>query len=298
MREQHFGGKTPATDTVPADQSLAEDGAGASEKTQPPVSQVRRILEELALALSLLTRFPLPRFEVHSSGDLRTAFWAYPIAGTAVGAIGGLTCLLAVNSGLNPGVAAILALAAMALSTGGFHEDGLADFWDGLGGGQTRPDKLEIMRDSRLGTYGALALIFAIALAATAVADIVNKGSAISAAGVVVVANALGRLVIVVPLALLSPARAEGLSVAAGRPPAGAIIVAAVITVVVGMCLAGPAVFTAMLAGSAIAIAMVVALASRYLGGYTGDVLGATAFSAMTCAYLAASLALNSAAAV
>src|SRR5437763_523525 len=92
------------------------------------------------------------------------ACWALPLIGLIVGAIAALVLLGAAWIGMTPAVAAGLALAAAVLVTGGLHEDGLADTADGLGGGKDRDHKLAIMRDSRIGSYGVLALMLTLGL--------------------------------------------------------------------------------------------------------------------------------------
>ena len=85
-------------------------------------------------------------------------------------------------AGLSPSVAAALALAAAMLATGCLHEDGLSDVADGFGGGKTRERKLEIMRDSRIGAYGAAALVMSVLIRWSALADLGSAGFAVSAA--------------------------------------------------------------------------------------------------------------------
>ncbi|MDZ7905514.1 MAG: adenosylcobinamide-GDP ribazoletransferase [Cypionkella sp.] len=123
------------------------------------------LIADLQLALMLLTR--LPAGHLAQAGDpppLARAVWAYPIVGALVGAMGAGVLVGAATLGLAPSIAATLALAVCILATGGLHEDGLADVADGFGGGQDRARKLEIMRDSRIGSYGTLALILSLAL--------------------------------------------------------------------------------------------------------------------------------------
>ena len=115
---------------------------------------------------------------------------------------------ITVNSlGLPAGLAAILALAAGMMMTGGLHEDGLADCADGFGGGQTRDQKLEIMKDSRVGSYGVLALILVIAARIMALAALPATAQSL----ILVISLAMvSRLMMVVYLNWLPSARAEG----------------------------------------------------------------------------------------
>src|SRR5450755_4275560 len=107
--------------------------------------------------------------------------WAFPVAGLAVGALSGISLSLARAAGANPSIAALAALAVGLLVTGALHEDGLADFWDGIGGGRTRERKLEIMRDSAIGSFGAAALFIALAVRWSAIAAIADPGAAVAA---------------------------------------------------------------------------------------------------------------------
>ena len=114
---------------------------------------------ELVSAFGLLTRLPVADLTPPGDyADPARAVWAYPLAGLAVGLIGGLVYWLAAALAIPPMIAGVLALGAMVLATGGLHEDGLADTADGLGGGRDKARKLEIMRDSRIGSYGVIAL--------------------------------------------------------------------------------------------------------------------------------------------
>lgn len=254
-------------------------------------SMLRRLAEELGLAFSLLTRFPLPRFEVRTTANLSSAFWAYPLAGAVVGLAGALVFTTISALGLSPWPATLAALTAMALATGGFHEDGLADFWDGLGGGQTREAKLEIMRDSRIGTYGFLALFLALAMSAALYVEIA-KTADVAALAMIATAT-LARAAIAVPLFALKPARPEGLAVAAERPTVVVTAVAVISAVLVAMILMGPGLATAMILGALAGSGLTTWLSSSYLRGYTGDVLGASAATAALFGLLGAAAAVS-----
>src|ERR1019366_4569859 len=108
----------------------------------------------------LLTRLPVGWFSgTQAPAGIADAVWAFPIAGAVVGGIGGGVFWGCSALGLPPAVAAVWTLVATLLVTGALHEDGLADTADGFGGGRTREQKLEIMRDSRIGSFGALAVM-------------------------------------------------------------------------------------------------------------------------------------------
>src|SRR5260370_31222021 len=114
-------------------------------------------LDDLLAATAFLTRIPMPRRDTRAS--LARAYRAFPLVGVGIGAtIGGLY-LLMLRIGLPTIAAAALALGAGAMLTGALHEDGFADLADGFGRRRDQAAKLDVMRDSRLGTYGALALL-------------------------------------------------------------------------------------------------------------------------------------------
>ena len=175
-----------------------------------------RLWDDALLAVAFLTRLPVPAQHDLPPGALARAGWAFPIAGVLVGGLGGIVVWVTAGAGLHPLAAALLALAVMAITTGALHEDGLADFADGLGA-QDRARRLEIMRDSRIGAFGVLALVFATGLKATALASLPGPGTA---ALVLIGAAALSRAAMVPTMRLITPARNDGLGQGAGRPPA------------------------------------------------------------------------------
>jgi adenosylcobinamide-GDP ribazoletransferase len=132
-------------------------------------------LGELIAAFALLTRLPVGRLDLPAPQDPAASAWAFPLVGAATGLIGGLTYALLFALSVPPLLAGLFAIAAMIVITGAMHEDGLADAADGLAG-QTREQRLDIMRDSRIGTYGVLALILSIGIRASALALLAEPG--------------------------------------------------------------------------------------------------------------------------
>ncbi len=249
-------------------------GALTGANLPPRVASAAR---DVADALRFFTRLPLP---AASAGplDFNRFAWAAPVAGGIIGLIGSVALAFAELLGLPPLLGASLATAAMVGATGGLHEDGLADVADGFGGGATRARKLEIMRDSRIGAFGATALMLALLLRVGALAFALSHGFW-SAAGALVVVAALSRAGALIPLALLDPARVDGAGAAAGRLELQALgaawAVALVVAVVISV--AGFGLGRAITAAIACAIgaAAMTALARRQIGGQTGDVGGA-----------------------
>ena len=179
---------------------------------------LRQRLIELAAAFALLTRLPVHRFALPRLTVPAEAVWAYPVVGAAIGAIGGAVYWLAHSLSCPPALAAICAILAMILATGAMHEDGLADFADGLAG-ETKERSLSIMRDHQIGTYGVIALVLSLAMRATAITLIAEPHAVMAA---LIGAGAASRLSAVLIMTVLPPARRDGLSASVGSPTAGA----------------------------------------------------------------------------
>jgi adenosylcobinamide-GDP ribazoletransferase len=195
-----------------------------------------------------------------------------PLAGAAIGLGGGAVYWLSAGLGLTPVIAGLLAVAATILMTGALHEDGLADSADGLFAGAESARRLEIMRDSRIGAYGTLALILSVGLRAAALAAIAAPGPAVAA---LIAAHALARALPPAVMAWAPLARDDGLAAAAGQVETECAwtalgIGAAVAVVFLGL---GPGLVALLAAGSIGLVAF--RLARTRIGGYTGDVLGA-----------------------
>jgi adenosylcobinamide-GDP ribazoletransferase len=225
------------------------------------------------IALQFLTRLPIPARLQTTWGmpDLRDSVYMFPLVGVVVGLGGSLVYAGAVFCNLPPVIAAILAVATQVLMTGALHEDGLADVCDGFGGGRTREEKLAIMRDSRLGTYGALGLILSLALRIAAIAHLADPMIVTSA---LIAAAALSRAAMPVAMWLLPQARAEGLAASAGRPQRGRALLGVGLGVVVSFLCLPVMVAGAVIAASVAVGALSLGIAQRQIGGVTGDVLG------------------------
>lgn len=241
---------------------------------------VARRRDELRLAAALLTRLPVGRIE--PCPPVGAASWAFSLAGALPGLACGIVLWGALALGVPSLAAAFAGLGAGAMVTGGLHEDGLADFVDGLSGGRNPARRLEIMRDSRIGSHGALALIVTAGIRASALAAL---GGAGAVAGPLAAAM-LARGGVTWLLVCLPPARADGLGFAAGNGAgAGAAAVATLIGLAAALPLGiGPAVLCA--GAGAAAIACIGFLAHRRIGGHTGDVLGAAILTAETAALM------------
>jgi adenosylcobinamide-GDP ribazoletransferase len=229
------------------------------------------LVHDCKVALAFLTRLPAAPAPTADGASLGASVVMFPIVGALIGLLGGGGYALVFWLGVPPLPAAVVALATTIWLTGALHEDGLADVADGFGGGRTLEDKLRIMRDPRIGSYGALALILDLLARAGALAALAGPWTVAAA---LVVAGAVSRGALPPVMAMLPYARTDGLAAAAGRPhplrAAAAVLVAALIAV----ALLGKAAAPALLAGAGAAFA-VAWLARRQIGGHTGDVLGA-----------------------
>lgn len=233
---------------------------------------VQRRISDLKIGFIFLTRLPLKVQTPVAKGDLAQALWVAPLAGAVVGLAGAAVYALAYWLGLAALPAALLAAGATVLITGALHEDGLADVADGFGGGATRERKLDIMRDSRIGTYGVCALIVSFMLRVAALASLEEPALA---AGVLVAAHAAARSPISAFMLLVPAARSDGLSADAGRPSPASAVVALLLGFV-------PLFYALGFRGAVMTVVVLAAafgllswLCQRQIGGQTGDVLGA-----------------------
>lgn len=224
--------------------------------------------KDVATALALLTRLPV-KAEFDRSAE---ASWAYPIAGSVLAVLAGLLTGAILWIGIHPALAAVVYVSAMILMSGAMHEDGLADCSDGFWGGWDPARRLEIMKDSAIGTYGVLALILAMISRWGAVWMLIESHWWFWP---LIAVETLSRAAMPALMYALPNARDTGLSHSQGRPSreaAGiAIGIAALISLIaVGFTTIYLLIFTA-LAATAMAL-----LAKNKIGGQTGDVLGAT----------------------
>jgi adenosylcobinamide-GDP ribazoletransferase len=224
-----------------------------------------------AAAVAFFTRVPI-QSPACGAWQLADSAWAFPLVGAGIGAVAASAFLLAQLIGLGDWPAALLSVLSCLALTGALHEDGLADTADGFFGGRDRETKLAIMRDSRHGTFGVLAIVLSVLLRAAALAGI---GDAIHAGLALIAAHAASRAALPAAMRALAPARAEGLGAAAGAPRRPGAIGAAALGILIGFAALGPlrAVIALGLAGASVFSAT--RFARRQIGGYTGDVLGA-----------------------
>jgi adenosylcobinamide-GDP ribazoletransferase len=251
------------------------------------------------LALQFFTRVPvtgrLAEWVGFSPQMLRASAAHFPGVGWLVGFVGGAVFVLALQGLSGPAgalAAALLSMVATVLLTGAFHEDGLADVADGLGGSADRNRALEIMKDSRIGAFGAIALVLALGLKAALLASLAGQGVQ-AVAGAIVGAHVLSRLA---PLFLIrwlpyvgdaGASKAKPLADAIGG---GALLVGVLWSVpalALVLVTQGPARTAAVVAACAVAALAMARMFRRRLRGFTGDGLGATQQVCELAIYLA-----------
>ena len=235
---------------------------------------------DFATCLRFFSRLPLPPPAPSGGRRLAVAMRMLPLAGLIIGGCGLVPMIFAAAVGLPDLVAAVAALAGSALATGGLHEDGLADVADGFGGGTTRERKLAIMRDSRVGTYGLLAVAIMLLLRASCLAGLLGRAGLLEATGAALAAASVSRSLVLLPLLTLRPVRSDGLGRSAASPTRAASLTGFVLASAVGLglpVLAGfdpaHAVLACLVATAGAALVTFVAF--RQIGGQTGDVAGA-----------------------
>lgn len=254
------------------------------QHSSPPFADaLLKRLAEIAAAVRFYSRLPMPRLgpsdDPAAPPSLPQLAWAVPIAGALIALPGALVLATALAAGLAALPASALAVAVQLAVTGALHEDGLADTFDGFGGGWGRERKLEIMRDSRIGAFGAAAIVMALMLRVTmfaAIAGGLGPGAAFAA---FIAGQSASRVGGVALLAMVPPARRDGAAAAVGRPRAQDLAAAFFAAVLITLVLVAPrfGVLAALAAAALIAL-VTVAMAfwcDHQIGGQTGDVLGA-----------------------
>lgn len=231
----------------------------------------RGLFDEFAIAMAVLTRLPVGVAGQDEPGAIAASGWAFPLVGAGIGGVVAVAFFVVEALGCGSAVAALLAVLAGIALTGAFHEDGLADTADGFGGGRDRATKLAIMRDSRHGSFGILALVFSVGLRVAALA---TMGDPIHAGLALLAAHAASRGALPTMMHLLAPARSDGLGFTAGRPNRAVALIAALIGIAIALAVLGPVRGAVTLLLAAGGIGLMAVLARRQIGGYTGDVLG------------------------
>ncbi|PSL05155.1 cobalamin-5'-phosphate synthase [Haloactinopolyspora alba] len=246
-----------------------------------------RLVAGFRAALGFLTRVPVGRIDA-ADMSLTRAGGYFPLVGAVVAAVATGVWWLGTSTA-GPAAGAVLSVLAAVVVTGAIHEDGLADTADGLWGGADRDRRLQIMRDSRVGTYGVVAIAGDLAIR-TAVLMPFGSGDLADATRILVAGHVLGRAAPLVLAAVLPPARTDGQGSRLGRPGAGGTALATVTVALAAVACAGW--WAPVLVGAAAVPVLGLAVAARRrVGGATGDILGAgVALTNLTVAAVAAAL--------
>lgn len=234
----------------------------------------------IARSVGFLSRIPVPsRFFEGDDGKMVSTPAAFAIAGLVVSALPGLLLYLFGQSDA-PMLAAVLATGALVFMTGALHEDGLGDTADGLGGGRDRERALAIMKDSRIGSYGALALGLSLLVRVAALSALVEEASALFAAIALIASASFSRGAMVWHWNRLAPAKPDGVAASVGSPSDASARIALASGIAAALLLLFP--FTSLLT---LCVPVIAGLGStqaftymigKRLGGHTGDTIGAT----------------------
>jgi adenosylcobinamide-GDP ribazoletransferase len=238
--------------------------------------------ERLVLALGFLSRIPMPGgpFARHPGFPLAATADMFGLAGLVISLPAAITLALA-SALWPPAIACALALAVLVAITGALHEDGLADCADAFFGARDVPRRLDIMKDSRIGAYGATALIVVLLAEWAALTAIMQAHGGLAAAIALMVATSASRAGLVWHWQVLPEARPEGLAASQGKPQwravqASAAMAGAAALLTVPMLLSAVHFIAFIFAGSASALAAMI-VARAKIGGMTGDTLGMSA---------------------
>lgn len=242
------------------------------------------MLRELRLfltAVQFFTRLPVPAWVGHSTQQLDQAARYFPLVGMIVGGLSAAALYLGAQLLPLP-LAVLLSMVAGILVTGAFHEDGLSDFADGMGGGHSIEKMLAIMKDSRVGAYGVIALVLTLLLKYQALLALCDMHPLTLAAAALIAAHAVSRLmaasIMLTQRYIRDDDSARAKPAAQQLSPASFAIALLTGSAALGLLYTAGANAAAVLAAVAAALLMRAYLAWRLqqrLGGYTGDCLGA-----------------------
>ncbi len=243
-----------------------------SDETPPTMKEYKSSwINDLLVALLFLTRIPLKINMNFSMAAVGSSVRCFPLVGLVVGGISGGVFFTLNLLGLPVFVCATIAVGLQILITGALHEDAIGDVADGFGGGATKDKKLEIMRDSRVGTYAVVTLIIAITLKITAIGSMYPE---VLALPVIISAAVASRGMLAWGMYLMPSARKDGLGASAGKPQLISVVGALIFTIIIPVALIGPFAASAALLGAFVSTGLMGWIAHRQIGGQTGDVLG------------------------
>lgn len=258
---------------------------------------IQDYIDDIARSVAFLSRVHVPqRHFIGHDGRLSRAVSAFPVAGVLI--VLPPAALAAVLSAFHapPLLLAFAVLGLQVLITGALHEDGLSDSADGIGGGKDRESALAIMKDSRVGSYGVVALVLSFGIRSTAIAAIAPYLTPAGLAMALLAVAAASRTAMVWHWSLLPPARRDGVAASVGEPDRTATVIALVSGILLAALLLLPnASVLSLVLPLVAAIAAVLVfnrIALRKIGGHTGDTIGATQQLTEMSVFFALALAL------
>jgi adenosylcobinamide-GDP ribazoletransferase len=240
---------------------------------------------EFRIVAAFLSSIPISLDAKEAKTGLGDAAAMFSLVGSAIGAVAGAGLVVAAWFGLHPMACAFVAVLIAVILSGALHEDGLADFCDGLGGGKDGAAKLKIMRDSRIGTFGVLAVVLVVGLKVSSLTGLPGSWWAF---GALVASAAISRGVMPFLMLFMEPARKSGLSFKAGKPDLSDAVLGAVFALALSIAIFGFVSGIIIVLVSVIAAGIVGVLANRQVNGHTGDVLGAAQQASEVAAIMAA----------
>ncbi|KJF66528.1 adenosylcobinamide-GDP ribazoletransferase [Rhizobium nepotum] len=238
-------------------------------------------ITDVVHSLAFLSRLPVPsRFFGNDDGtSMRRTARAFPAAGLLIALPAAFLVVVFTAFDASPQLTGWLAIAMTALITGALHEDGLADMADGFGSGKDKARTLDIMKDSRIGSYGTIAMILSFALRATALASLIETLPGKTAAACLIAALVMSRALMVWHWQALPAAKASGIAAGAGQPGKGerniALATGLLLLVLFTLHALPFLAIVAVLAAACLAVALFGRLCDRKIGGHTGDTIGA-----------------------
>ena len=237
-------------------------------------------IDKIAQAIGFLSRYPVPSKHFHNDdGKMTETSGYYVIAGTLIALPLALIGAILAAWGINAMLIAAVLVASLTFVTGGLHEDGLSDCADGFWGSSHKEKILAIMKDSRLGTYGTLALLFSVLIKFVTLTLILTHMSAFTALIAIIVASGCSRGIMVWHWSELPPAKDDGVAASVGLPSSTSLQLVMISLAILGVL---SFIFVGFLATSlAIIIAAAISfyftkLCDDKIDGHTGDTIGAT----------------------
>lgn len=228
-------------------------------------------VKNIVRAISLITRIPIKSDFVSHTNPKTDISWAYPIVGIILAIPISILGYILLTLGFDSGVISGVLIITLVFLTGAMHEDGLADTADGFWGGWTKDARLEIMKDSRIGTYGVLALVFSILLRWYCLKLIIDQNLLFVAVTVSII---LSRSLMSCYMWVTPNAKEKGLSFNTGRPNDISAIVAFTLGAAVTLLMVGfTGIFLLVLGSLLVWLSKIISL--HKIDGQTGDTIGA-----------------------